>query len=174
MAGRAGWSVAASLAGVALAGCGLPGPVGAGVNSTCTDISGGACQEQVTLVAARHPGAESVELRCGVAACDRRGGAGSAIVTMQNGARVDDAFSYVGDGAPMPQPDCMGIAPATCRRFAEDAFENTAPSKRLVRIEIGCTTAVCTDLQGEADVKLVYADGLTDESGIGWQGAGQP
>src|SRR5215203_6458687 len=93
-----------------------------GVASSCSGFaSGGACQEQVSTVAARHPGATSVDLAC-AAVCDRSGGAGSATVTMDDGSLARDAFGYVGDPAPMPVPACVGLAPDLCRQVATTQF----------------------------------------------------
>jgi hypothetical protein len=95
-------------AGAALGGCGaLFGTGSHGFTSSgCENLSGGACEEQVARVAARHPGAKGVDLRCGVAACDRRGGSGTAVVTMPDGTTVQDVFSTMGAQAAVPAPTC--------------------------------------------------------------------
>ncbi len=156
---------------VTLSGCGFLR--GGGLESMgCTNMPDGACQEQGDRIAARHPGATVIDLTCRVAVCDRAGGSGTAVVTMPDGATVNDTFSYVGDPAPMPAPTCVGLAIDVCRTAATGKFNETAPAKRVVAISITCISATCTDTKGEADTSLVFADGSTSEGAFGWDGGG--
>ena len=160
-------------ASLVLSGCGvfLGGTVGQGLTSSgCENISGGACQEQTEKIAARHPGATEVDIRCTAPVCDRKGGFGTAIVTMGNGARVNDTFSYVGDPAPLPIPSCTGVAPDVCRNLAESQVDSVPTAKRIVAIEVTCTAAACTANKGEADVKVKLADGTSLDSNTTWDG----
>jgi hypothetical protein len=154
-------------------GCGaLLGGAGAGVSSSsCANFtSSGACTEQADRVAARHPGAVSVDLTCTVGACDRRSGSGTAVVTMPDGSVVDDVFAYVGDPAPMPAPTCAGLAPDACRAVAVSAFAETAPSRRVIAISATCNAAACTATKGDATYAITFADGSQESGGMGWDG----
>jgi hypothetical protein len=151
--------------------CGL---TPAGVSSaSCGNIAGGACDEQIAIVAARHPGATSVDLECMAPACDRTGGHGKVVVTMPDGTTLDDTFAYVGDPNPPPPPQCRGLPVDVCRDTALQQAENVAPSKRIVAIAVACTSPACTAAQGEASVTIRLGDGSTEEHGTSWS-AGQP
>jgi hypothetical protein len=157
-----------------LAGCGLllgpGGDAGMLASSSCAMISGGACTEQAALVAARHPGATNVDLTCTVPVCDRRGGSGTAVVTLADGSTVRDLFAYVGDPGPMPVPTCIGLAPDVCRRVAESRVNDVWPSKRVVAVAVRCAAAQCVANKGEAEVTVTLGDGSTEEGGFGWEG----
>jgi hypothetical protein len=172
---RAGGSRVALLAAasVVLSGCGifLGGTVTGGLSSSsCTEMTGSACGEQVERIAARHPGATQVDLTCTVPVCDRKGGSGTAVVTMGNGARLNDTFSYVGDPAPLPLPTCTGLPADVCRSLAESQAADAPTMKRIAAIEVRCTAAACTTDKGEADVKVTLADGSTMGGGTSWEG----
>ena len=159
----------------AAAGCGLllpasvtgPGFQGGG---SCSGLPGGVCQEQLELIGRRHPGATSVDLVCSLALCDRKGGAGTAVVTLADGNRVNDTFAYTGDPAPVPAPVCTGLAPDVCRRVAASAVDELAPSKSVRAISIRCTVASCTAQRGETEVRVQFADGSEFTTNNGWEG----
>ena len=163
---------ATALAATALAGCDILGAqVRQGLTSSgCANISGGACQEQVERVAGRHRGATSIELTCVVALCDRKGGSGTAVVTMPNGAKLNDTFSYAGDATPLPVPLCTGIAFDICRNLAQAQADGVAPSKRIVAVEVTCTALPCTTRKGTADVTVTLGDGSKEQGGTSWDG----
>jgi hypothetical protein len=141
------------------------------VSSSCSGFaSGGACQEQVSAVAARHQGATLVDLEC-AAVCDRSGGAGRATVTMGDGSVRRDTFGYVGDPAPMPVPACVGLAVDLCQRVATTQFSEEPPSRRVVSMHFRCAVAPCTDAKAETEYVVTYADGTTNQGSIGWEGA---
>ncbi|HYO44185.1 MAG TPA: hypothetical protein VES19_13380 [Candidatus Limnocylindrales bacterium] len=161
------------VAGAALAGCGLlvGERAGGGVaSSSCAVINGGACIEQTERIAARHPGATNVDLTCTAPVCDRRGGSGTAVVTLANGTTVNDVFAYVGDPGPIPIPTCIGLAPVVCLSVAESRVNDLPPSKRVVAIEVRCTLASCVADGGDTQVSVTMADGTKDEGGFGWEG----
>jgi len=156
-----------------LAGCGLwaglvPAPVGPG---TCANMLEGACQEQVDRALARHPGSTNVEVACTVPTCDRTGGAGTAVITLANGERVKDAFSYAGDPVPVPVPACTAIALDVCRGIADNTVNGLPPSKLIKAISIVCTVASCTQDRGEVDVRVRFSDGSEFQVSQGWEPA---
>ena len=158
-----------------LAGCGLlPGTVsGPGFQGggSCSMLPGGACQDQFDRAAARHPGATMVEVACTVPVCDRKGGAGTVVVTLANGGKVTETFTYVGDPAPVPVPACTGMAIDVCRQVASSTVDGIPPSKSIRAISITCIASSCTPAKGDADVLVQFADGSTFQSSTGWEGA---
>jgi hypothetical protein len=162
-------------AGVAPGGCGaLFGTGSQGfASSGCENLSSGACEEQVARVAARHPGAKDVDLRCGVATCDRRGGSGTAVVAMPDGTTVQDVFTYVGAQAAVPAPTCRGLPPDVCKTVADGQVDGIAPSMVVVAVDVACTSTVCTAARGEAAVTVTLGDGSKQEGNVGWESAGQ-
>ena len=171
---RAARLVGILLAAVAvLGGCGLwagsvPAPVGPG---TCANMLEGACQEQIDRAVARHPGATGVDVACTVDACDRKSGAGTAVVTLANGTTVNEAFSYTGDPAPVPVPACTALALDLCRGIADNTVNGLPPSKAIKAISIACTVASCTQDRGEADVRVEFSDGSEFRVSQGWEPA---
>ena len=158
-----------------LAGCGLlpgtasgPGFQGGG---SCSMLPGGACQDQFDRAATRHPGATQVDVACTVPVCDRKGGAGTVVVTLANGGKVTEAFTYVGDPAPVPVPACTRMAMDVCRQIASSTAADAPPSKSIRAISITCTASSCTRDRGEADVLVQFADGSEFQSNTGWDGA---
>jgi len=173
MRGRGTRGLLLVTAAVVLAGCGLlRGSVRQGlVSSGCSNIqSQGACQEQVDRVAARHPGATDVELTCTAPVCDRKGGTGTAVVTMPNGAKLNDTFAYVGDPAPIPAPSCIGVPPDACHSLADSSADGVPTAARIVAIDVRCTTAPCTSDQGDASVTVTLGDGTKQQTSTSWRG----
>ena len=162
-------------AGLASAGCGsLVGTVTQTVgSSSCENMSGGACGEQVEKVTARHPGATGVDLTCTVATCDRKAGSGTAVVTMPDGTTVKDVFTYVGAQRAVPPPTCKGLAFDLCASSANGQVDGIAPSKVVVAIDVTCISTACTEDRGETEVRVTLADGSTQEGTIGWERADQ-
>jgi hypothetical protein len=169
-----GWGITVVAAAGLLAGCGMGGPgrieMSGVPNISCRDMSGGACTEQAQAIAARHPGATDLSLDCSVAACDRKGGSGTAVVTLRDGSRVPDTFAYSGDPAPVPDPVCVEIDPVECGNVAAGQVADVVPpSKAIVRIEVTCTSATCTEDAGETCVAITLGDGSVQQSTVGWQ-----
>jgi len=167
----AGWGlrVALFVASVALAGCALVS-TSSGLGGSCADVPGGVCSEQIDLAGARHPGATNVEVSCGVPVCDRKAGSGTAAVTLRDGAKVIDAFTYAGDPAPVPRPACVKLGLAECQALADQQVDQAPPSKRIVGVKVTCTAVPCTETAGEADVELTFADGAVISGGTSWSG----
>lgn len=157
----------------AAAGCGMVGGRFSGFtgSGSCGDINGGACSDQLESVGARHPGATSIDIMCTAAVCDRKGGSGTAVVTMPNGAIVKDTFSYVGDPAPLPAPVCTGIPLDVCRQQVDGAVDSVSPSKHIVAITVRCSVPSCTAAKGAADISITLGDGSTQQSNARWEGA---
>jgi hypothetical protein len=162
-------------AAMALGACGLllpesvsgPGFQGGG---SCSELPGGACQEQLELIGRRHPGATNIDLACGLAVCDRKGGAGTAVVTLADGSRVNDTFAYTGDAAPAPVPSCTGIAIDICGSLAATTMDDVPPSRSVRAIAIRCTVASCTPQRGDTEVRVRFADGSEFVTSSGWEG----
>jgi hypothetical protein len=157
--------------GTVLGGCGLlagrvAAPGGAG---TCSSILEGACDEQIDLAAARHPGVTNADVECTVPTCDRNGGAGTVVVTLADGTTVKETFAYTGDPAPVPAPACSGIALDVCRNIAATTVDGLPPSKAIEAISIACTAASCTEDRGEVDVRVRFSDGGEFRVSQGWE-----
>ncbi len=159
---------------VALGGCALLSGTASGPGfqggASCAELSGGACQEQIDLATARHPGATQLDLACTAAVCDRAGGAGTVVVTLASGARITETFRYVGNPAPVPAPTCAGMAVDICRRLARTTVDDVSPSKAISAVSIACSAASCTADRGEADVRVRFADGTEFRTNSGWEG----
>jgi hypothetical protein len=153
-----------------LGGCGLVVRQTSLSAISCGDITGAACDEQVAVAAARHPGATAVEILCDVGRCDRRGGAGTAVVTLANGAKVNDTFSYTGDPGPLPQPMCTGLAPDVCTALAASYAELAPTAKHIIGISITCSAQPCTRDKGEAKYTITLGDGTRLDDGGSWEG----
>ncbi len=156
-----------------LGGCGLgPGSVTAPEGpGSCANMPEGACQEQIDRAAARPPGVTNVDAACTVRACDRKGGAGTVVVTLANGATVEETFAYTGDPAPIPVPACAGMALDVCRSLATSTVDGLPPTKAIRAISIACTASSCTQDRGEADVRVRFGDGSEFQTNSGWAGA---
>jgi hypothetical protein len=141
--------------------------------SSCENMSGGACDEQVRLVSGRHPGATQVDLTCTVPMCDRRAGSGTAVVTMPDGTTVKDVFSYAGVQGAVPPPRCKGLAFDVCSSAADGQVDGIAPSKVVVAIDVTCISTACTADRGETQVTITLADGSMHEGTVGWENADQ-
>jgi hypothetical protein len=161
-----------ALIAVAVAACSLlPAPGGMGLSSSsCANLPSGACTEQLDLVAARHPGATDVALRCDLPLCDRQHGAGTAVVTLADGTRTQDVFSYTRNPAPVPAPGCTGLAIDICRRVAASSLDDVPPSHAVAEIEITCRVARCTADAGEVTVSVTLDDGSVSQWGMAWEG----
>jgi hypothetical protein len=122
------------------------------------------------LAAARHPGATQLDLSCAVAVCTRANGAGTVTVTLGNGGKITETFSYVGNAAPVPAPTCTGLAMVACRRLAESTVDDTPPSKVITSIAIACSVPSCTADKGDAEVHVQFADGSEFLTNSGWEG----
>ncbi len=160
--------MAAILAGCSILSGSMTAPVGPG---TCANMQEGACQEQIDRAAARHPGVTSVDVACTAPTCDRKGGAGSVVVTMADGTTVEEAFTYTGDPNPLPVPACIGLANDVCRNIATTTVDGLPPSKAIRVIAIACTASSCTEDRGEVDVRIQFGDGSEFQGSQGWEAA---
>jgi hypothetical protein len=157
-----------------LAGCGLLAGSVAGPGfqggASCSEMPGGVCREQMDLAAARHPDAVQMDLACTAPACTRAGGAGTTVVTLPNGAKLTEAFTYAGDPGPVPIPICTGLPADVCRRVASSTVDELPPAKRILSITIACTAVPCTRDRGETAVDVKLADGTGFQTNSGWEG----
>jgi hypothetical protein len=153
-----------------LAGCGLLPGHGFQGGLVCEQMPSAACREQLDRVAAWHADAALVTVTCSVPVCDRRGGAGTVVVTLADGATAKETFTYTGDPAPIPAPACVGVALDACRKLATSTVDDTPLSKSIRAISIACTASSCTVDKGEADVRVQFGDGSVVESNTTWDG----
>ena len=120
----------------------------------------------------RHPGASSIDIECSAPVCDRRSGRGTVVITMPNGARLNDSFSYVGDPTALPAPACTNLPADVCRNLATQHAEDSAPpSQRVVAMHVACTAAAgCTADDGSATISMTFGNGITQKTETGWSG----
>jgi hypothetical protein len=65
---------------------------------------------------------------------------------------------------------CVGLPNATCERMVAEA-QQQMPGVAVVGAVIRCTAAICTDAQGEASIRVDFANGRYVEYGTGWSQA---
>lgn len=65
---------------------------------------------------------------------------------------------------------CVGLPTATCERMLAEA-QQQFPGVPVVRADIRCTIAICTDAQGEASIRVDFANGRFVEYGSAWMQA---
>ncbi len=70
-----------------------------------------------------------------------------------------------------PLVECVGVPPETCRQSLAEAQQNATPGTIVVQIRVVCTKLPCTLQNGEAKVDVLYSNGRTNSSGIGWAAA---
>jgi hypothetical protein len=166
-------AIATALMTLVVAGCGFMTQSSVS-SASCGNMSGGACDEQIAAMEKRHPGARSIDIECSAPVCDRRAGQGTVVVTMQNGARLNDTFAYVGDPNPLPPPACTGVPLDACRNLATQEAGNMPPSQRIVATQVSCTAAAgCTAESGTASISITLGDGSTHGTETSWEG-GEP
>jgi hypothetical protein len=139
-------------------------------SASCGNMPSGACDEQVTLFQQRFPDAASIDLECRVAACTRAAGSGTVVITLSDGTKRNDTFTYAGDLVPMPAPQCVAVAADVCRQVAQAVWEDQPPSKTVIAIKVACAVQPCTEQQGNTAVTIGFADGSATETGWGWEG----
>lgn len=141
-------------------------------SASCGNISGGACSEQIELMQQRHPGARSTDLECSAPVCDRRSGQGTVVITMPDGAHVNDTFGYVGIPAAVPLPACANVPPIVCGDVARQHVEDSVPpSQRVVAVQVVCTAAAgCTADEGSASISFTLGNGVTQSTEQSWSG----
>lgn len=67
-----------------------------------------------------------------------------------------------------PQVVCLGVPDQACK----EAFDiSGAVPGSVAQVVVQCTVPICTVLNGEADVTVVFIDGRRESSGYGWAGA---
>lgn len=72
------------------------------------------------------------------------------------------------DGGVVSNPyQCVGLPNATCERMLAEA-QQQMPGVAVVGAVIRCTVAICTDAQGEASIRVDFANGRYVEYGTGW------
>ncbi len=153
-----------------LAGCGLLPGHGFQGGLVCEQMPSAACREQLDRVAAWHADATEVTVTCTLPVCDRKGGAGTVLVTLADGSTVKETFAYTGDPTPIPAPACVGVAPDACLSLATSTVDGAPLSKSIRAISIACTASSCTSDKGEADVRVQFGDGSVAESNTNWDG----
>ena len=62
---------------------------------------------------------------------------------------------------------CQGVPASVCNQ----AFDTVGSRGPIVQVVVRCSQPVCTELGGEADVLIVFADGRRETSNYGWASA---
>jgi hypothetical protein len=140
-----------------------------GWSSSCENVPSGACDEQIASLTAGLANVSDVSIRCAPAPpCTRARGAGFAEIRLANGQKISRAWSYIGDPAPLPLPACEGLALALCQSTANTEIDAIPPKTHIAGVTVTCTSATCTEADGEAKVRIVLGDGSIHESTSGW------
>jgi len=66
--------------------------------------------------------------------------------------------------------ECVDLPTSTCERLLADAQQGF-PGVPVVRAVIRCTVAVCTEAEGEASIRVDFANGRFVEQAAGWMQA---
>jgi hypothetical protein len=76
-----------------------------------------------------------------------------------------------GGGGVVSNPyQCVGLPNATCERMVAEA-QQQMPGVAVVGAVIRCTASICTEAQGEASIRVDFANGRYVEYGTGWSQA---
>jgi hypothetical protein len=70
------------------------------------------------------------------------------------------------DGA--PAFDCVGVPIPTCEQILREQRDAARGAAPIVGATIRCTSATCSEAEGEVTISVVFADGTRTESGYGW------
>ena len=157
-----------------LAGCGaVLDPTVRPPAYSCEDIPSGACQEQADgVVAGVGRPVRTIEMVCAGGNCTRAGGAGTATITLVDGATIRRDWSYVGDPNPVPDPVCIGLAHDVCVDRVDEVIADVSPSHHLTTVTVTCTQRCDADI-GEVTIVFTSEGGLQDSIGTSW-GQAQP
>ena len=83
-----------------------------------------------------------------------------------------DPAGPVAEPVAEPRFICVGVPQAACRGAFSGGIDPAGPP--VVQVVVRCTRPICTDMEGEADVTLVYANGQGELGTYGWQPADTP
>lgn len=138
----------------------------------CGGIYDGACSSQQDAIALRWPDrVRRVDLVCDLAVCDRRHGAGHALVTFGDGSIATTTWEYANPVPELPEPQCIGLDRDLCRGAYASWVLGLDPEWELADVAIRCD-GVCDVYSGETTITFTLADGSTHETGYGWLGGG--
>lgn len=156
-----------------LAACGILTPQPAGPPAyDCGNVPAGACQEQADGLAPVGRPVRSIELVCPGQNCTRAGGAGTATITLVDGATIRRDWSYVGDPNPAPNPVCVGLAQDLCVERVDEVIQNVSPSHHLTAVTVTCKQR-CDEAVGEVAIVFASEGGPEETIVTGW-GETQP
>ncbi len=98
----------------------------------------------------------------GIAACEGLpvGPAGPAVPAGPAGPAGDPEFI------------CVGVPQVACRNVLSGGSDPARPP--VVQVVVRCSRPICTDMEGEADVTFVFANGQREHGGYGWEMADTP
>jgi hypothetical protein len=160
-----GWLLAVA---AITAACGFGGPL-ANASISCGNMPSGACDEQLASLTVGLANVTDVTIDCAPAPpCTRAHGAGVAEIRLANGQKINRAWSYTGDPAPLPLPVCNGLALELCQSTASSEVDGISPSTHVAAITVTCTSATCTEANGEVKVRILLGDGSVRETTSGW------
>jgi len=79
-----------------------------------------------------------------------------------------------GPAGPVVEPQfiCVGVPQGACRGAFSGGIDPAGPP--VVRVVVRCTRPICTDVEGEAEVTLVYPNGQGELGTYGWESAENP
>ena len=80
----------------------------------------------------------------------------------------------VGPAGPVADPQfiCVGVPQVACRSAYSGGFDPARPP--VVQVIVRCIRPICTDIEGEAEVTFVFANGQRELGGYGWESAETP
>ena len=184
MTGRAAFLLVAVLA----AGCGgeaaSPTPVEFIPPVECIGIPAGTCQQIVTDARRNaQPGTFPVHIRavCAQPPCTIQQGDVSVDIQYSDGRRDSYGMGWSGPGVEEPppaqvelpvEPVCQGVPAGPCRDRAVEFVASSEDVRDIRSIVVRCTAASCTDVQGEGETLITFADGDVLTSSWGYAGGG--
>jgi len=69
-----------------------------------------------------------------------------------------------------PQIVCQDIP----ENFCQMALDSVDPTKRPVSIVVRCTMPVCTEIEGDSEIRMQFADGHSEVVAYAWTTAPEP
>ena len=91
-----------------------------------------------------------------------------AEIRFENGQKINRAWSYTGDPGPPPVVTCIGVAKPLCDSYVQPELDGISPTKHVAAVTATCSSATCTDADGEIKVRIKLADGSEQERTVGW------
>lgn len=168
-----------------IAACSLPGPTPilnppAQPFVDCVGVAPDVCEQAVRDARLSAPAGSVVvriQVRCTVQVCIAARGQSEVNVQYSDGSTGTYGSAWEqavpgGQAAPpvLPvQPICIGVPPERCHETALGAMPVPDGRPAVLSIVVRCTRPSCTDVSGQGDMVVTYADGTTTESSWGYE-----